>query len=157
MRVVFQVQYLYEHPAWKLVGINVQLVSAKPPAKPDLQKAIPADAELKKLVTESLLDFDQAVKDKNFTNLYNSLSQLWKDQTSPDALQKIFQQFIDKKIDISGIKEVAPVLEPKPAIDKGLLVVQGHYPLKPDRVEFTLRYTLESSAWKLAGIRVQLK
>jgi hypothetical protein len=158
LRVVFNVQYLYEHPAWKLVGINVQLVATKPPAaKPDLQKAIPVDAELKKLVTKTLLDFDQAVKANNFKPFYNSLSRLWKDQTNPEALQKIFQQFIDKKIDISGIKDVSPVLEPKPAINEGLLLVQGHYILKSDRVEFTLRYTLESSAWKLAGISVRVK
>src|SRR5262249_741636 len=119
--------------------------------------AIPAEEELKKLVTKSLLDFDQAVKAKNFENFYNSLSQLWKGQTSPEALQKIFQQFINKNIDISGIKDVAPVVEPKPAIKESFLVVEGHYPLKSERVEFTLRYTLESSAWKLAGIRVKVK
>jgi hypothetical protein len=153
MRVEFRVQYFYEHPAWKLVGINMQLVSAKSA----LQKAIPAEEELKKLLTKSLLDFDQAVKAKNFENFYKSLSQLWKGQTSPEALQKIFQQFIDKNIDISGIEDVAPVLEPKPAIKESFLVVEGHYPLKSERVEFTLRYTLESSAWKLAGIRVKVK
>jgi hypothetical protein len=50
-----------------------------------------------------------------------------------------------------------PVFNHPAAIDAdGVLLVQGYYPTKPNRVVFQLKY-LNEGDWKLVGIDVKLK
>ena len=67
---------------------------------------IPSEVELKAMTLESLLDFNKSVQADDFEILYDSISKLWQDQTSPEKLKALFQTFVDKKIDISPIKKV---------------------------------------------------
>lgn len=124
----------------------------------DEKPPLPSDAELKKLATASLLKFNEAVQAEKFDDFYDSLSDLWKGQTSAVKLKETFQSFIDKEVDIEGIKDVSPTFESKPAIDKeGVLLLKGHYPTKPKRVNFVLKYAYERPDWKLVGIEVNVK
>jgi hypothetical protein len=60
--------------------------------------------------------------------------------------------------DISGIEEVEPVFDSKPAInDDGFLVLKGSYPTQPSKVFFELKYIYEEETWELVGINVNLK
>src|SRR5439155_15954864 len=87
------------------------------------------------------------------TAFYGMLADLWKKETTPQRLQKTFQEFLDKDIDIGAIKDVKPRVAPPTAVnDKGVLVVAGHYPTQPFRVRFELEYARERGGWKLTGI-----
>jgi hypothetical protein len=80
---------------------------------------------------------------------------LWKKQTTPEGVQKIFQEFIDKDIDIGGIASVKPQVAPAPVVnDKGVLLVAGQYPTRPSRVRFELEYIHEPAGWKLVSVLV---
>lgn len=152
--VRFKLDYIQESSAWKLVGINVEVA----PVNSGGTKGVPADAELRTLVTDSLVQFNKAVQAKDFTQFYGSISNVWQDQTTPEKLKQIFQEFIDKKVNISGVADVAPNLDPRPTIDKrGVLVVAGEYPTTPAVVTFRLEYLKEAEQWKLVGINVSVK
>ena len=119
--------------------------------------ALPSGAELKKLSDQSLLSFNSAVQKADFTDFYKSTAKLWQEQTTPDKLKAAFKTFIDQEFDIASVvKNVKPAFEPPPAIDSdGFLVVQGSYPIKPDKLEFVLKYLSEDGAWKLGAINVK--
>jgi 2C-methyl-D-erythritol 2,4-cyclodiphosphate synthase len=150
--LTFTLKYTTEASAWKLVGIDVHV---KP--GPGNTAPVPSNAELKKLTDNTLLSFNSAVQSKDFEEFYKSTSKLWQEQTTADKLMDIFKSFIDKKFDIaSAVKTVKPIFEPAPEINSdGVLVVQGSYPIKPDRLEFVLKYVNEQGAWKLIGINVK--
>ena len=150
--LTFTLKYTDEASAWKLVGIDVHF---KP--GPGKTAQMPSDAELKKLTDNTLLSFNSAVQSKDFDEFYKSTSKLWQEQTTADKLLTIFKSFIDKKFDIASVvKTVKPTFEPAPEINSdGVLVVQGSYPIKPDKLEFVLKYINEESAWKLIGINVK--
>lgn len=150
--LTFTLKYTDEASAWKLVGIDVHF---KP--GPGKTAQVPSNAEVKKLTDNTLLSFNSAVQSKDFEEFYKSTSKLWQEQTTPDKLMAIFKSFIDKKFDIgSVVKTVKPTFEPAPEINSdGVLVVQGSYPIKPDKLEFVLKYINEESAWKLIGINVK--
>lgn len=118
---------------------------------------VPADKELKALVFDSLLAFNQAVQKKDFTQFHKErLSSQFREQFPLEKFAAAFQVFIDKGYDISNIAKSEPVFDAPPAIDSdGLLVVKGQYPTRPNKVTFKLTYIQESSAWKLMGINVQ--
>jgi hypothetical protein len=116
---------------------------------------IPTQAELRRMATAALLDFNQAVKAKDFSSFYDKIADVWKQQTSAPKLQEKFQEFIDKGIDIGPIKNVEPQLDPAaPADEVGVLLVKGYYPTQPAQVQFTLKYVREAAAWKLLSIGV---
>lgn len=152
--VQFTLNYIQESGAWKLVGINVTVA----PSSPSPSKAVPPDTELQPLVTDSLVQFNRAVQSKDFSSLYNSLSRVWQEQTTPEKLKKSFQEFIDKQVNISGVADAAPKLTPRPTIDnRGVLIVAGEYPTKPSTVNFRLEYLKEADQWKLVGINVTVR
>ena len=152
-KVTFRLRYLYQKSAWKILGINVQAT----PYGDKTAKA-PADKELKTLVLDSLLAFNNALQEKSFASFYSQIAKLWRDQTTPEKLQEIFQSFIDKEINIAPIAKLEPVFAGKPAMNTdGILVVKGTYPTAPSKVSFQLKYIYEDTAWKLVGINLDLK
>lgn len=119
---------------------------------------IPSEVQLKAMTLESLLDFNKSVKADDFNVLYDSLSKLWQDQTTPDKLKVLFQSFVDKGIDISPIKKVDPVFNKPAEIDSDdVLTVSGYYPTAPKRVIFRLKYIQEKSDWRLVGIKIDIE
>ena len=173
------VRLVQEGGTWKVLGVRyggVDLAALKvpPPLPPDAEvkrydaavppaariqhpTPVPPEAELERMATAALLDFNEAVQTKDFTALYDKLSEQWKKETNPKGLQKSFQQFIDNNVNIGGIKDVKPQFSPAPAVDdKGALVLAGHYPTQPSPVRFELKYVYEGSAWKPISISVSV-
>ena len=152
-KVTFRLKYIQEKSAWKLLGINVQVV-------PFVEKTgpVPSEKEAKRIALDSLLAFNKALRAKSFDSFYPRIAKLWQAQTTAAKLKEIFQPFIAQDANISGIAEVEPVFDSKPAIDDdGFLVLKGSYPTQPSKVFFELRYVYEDEAWELVGINVNLK
>jgi hypothetical protein len=147
------VRLVKEKDKWAVVGLRyggVDLATIR------ASTAVPAQADLERMVAEALLSFNQAVKAKDFVAFHGKLSQLWKQETTPERLQKAFQPFMDQDIDIGGIKEVKPTISLAGLSDGSALKIAGYYPTKPSHVGFELKYTNESGNWKLMGILVNV-
>ena len=154
--VLFEHKYIYEASAWKLLGIKVN-IGPNTLAKTK-SEIIPPQVEIRSLVQQTMQDFALALKAKDFSKFYKNIAQIWQDQTSLDEFSRIFKSFIDKNIDLTGIKGLEPVLEKPSYLDNnGLLCVQGAYATKPSKSMFNLKYLLENGAWKLAGIKINMK
>jgi hypothetical protein len=140
--------------AVKLDHLNKPLIEpgATGPATPS--PPLPPEAELKKLVTDSVLALNQAIRDKDFQAFHASLSAPLQQKSTPASLMKAFQDFVTRSIDLSPVKTVEPVFEDKPAIDdRGRLHLSGYFPTDP-RVQFDIKYLYEPTAWKIFSIHV---
>ncbi len=116
---------------------------------------VPAETELKSITLETLLSFNKAVQAKDFEAFHGEIAKLWQEQTTPEKLQELFKDFIDKELDISSIKKVEPVFNKPAEIDSdGVLIINGYYPTTPKRVVFRLKYLQEEGDWKLVGIKL---
>jgi len=149
--------------AWKVFSLSGKQAGVAVTKPGDSQKpaasgdTVPETDALKKMATSTLLTFNQSVLKKDFNILYKDVARLWQDQTTPEELQKIFQVFIDKEVDIGGVADVDPVFSKASNIDKdGLLTLTGYYPTEPFQVNFELQYYFEGGQWKLIGINVNL-
>jgi len=117
---------------------------------------VPSESELKTMTLSSLLAFNDGVQEKDFSAFYKKISALWQEQTTPEKLTELFNDFIDKEINIAPIKKVEPVFNKEAKINSdGLLVIAGYYPTTPKRVVFELKYLEEKGDWRLAGINVK--
>jgi len=127
--------------------------------KADASKAeMPSDEELQEIVKKTLLEFDSAVEDADFTDFYDNISKAWKKQTSPSELKTSFQGFIDKKIRITKIKSMDAEFSPDPEIEKEIgyktLKLKGKYDTSPNSTKFLLHYIPDGKDWKLSRIEV---
>jgi hypothetical protein len=118
-------------------------------------KTLPTDAACRKLAMDSVLAFDAVVKTNDCTAFYNRSAKLWQRQTTPEQLKTGFQDFIDKKFDMAGIRSTQPVFSESPALNKDdRLILKGKFPTKPSVVRFDLKYAYEHPEWKLLSIEV---
>jgi hypothetical protein len=125
---------------------------------------VPSEEKLQTLVKTTLFDFGDAVQEGDFTDFHKKIAEVWRDETSPEELNKAFAPFIEKKEIYNFKKGIAPLdakFSPVPAIEKvadlDALVVRGVYPTKPQQTQFELKYTQEDDQWKLIGINVKVK
>ena len=142
---------------WKVQGISLQgaAPASAPPAVSKPTKPVPSDEASRKLASDTLRIFAAAVQTKDFTALHKEIAVLWQAEVSPEKLQSMFQEFIDKNIDLSGVNGVQPVFSDPPALDEHeWLILKGYFPTKPSRVKFDLKYAYEHPNWKLVGLNV---
>lgn len=122
-------------------------------------RKVPGNDELKSLTNSSIVAFGEAINDKDFSGFYLDIADLWQEQTSAEKLQESFKDFFDKDVDLpAAIKGIEPVFDKPATIDSnGILLVEGYYPTKPNRIVFQLKYITEEQDWKLFGIHVATK
>lgn len=125
------------------------------------KKQVPSDAEMQDIVKDTLLDFNDALQDADFTEFYKGVSKPWQKQTSPEKLKEGFQKFIDGKVDISEISSMKASFTTPQSIVKNLgydmLDVKGEYPTSGIKTTFDLQFVPEGKEWKLAAIKVYAK
>jgi hypothetical protein len=133
------------------------LVGKAPSFADAVTKPVPPENEIRQLVRDNLLRFEEAIKSQSFDAFYESVAVHWQDQLTKGQLQRAFQPFIDQKVSLAGIGQANPVFDIPPAVNsEGLLVVAGHYETSPYRVRFAMRFFYELPAWKLFGLDVDL-
>ena len=133
------------------------LVGKAPSFSDAVTKPVPPQNEIRQLVRENLLHFNEAILSKSFDAFFDSVALHWQAQLTKGQLQRAFQPFIDRKIDIATVEKATPVFDDPPAVNsEGLLMVVGHYDSQPYRIQFSMRFIYELPAWKLFGLDVNL-
>ncbi len=109
------------------------------------------------LVKESLRQLGWAIRAEDFTVFHKYISLMWQKQITPQILKEKFQPFIEDKSDflLLALENYKPIFDQDSEIDDNkLLQIQGHYSIKPSRVDFKLAYIQEGYSWKLFSIKV---
>ena len=120
--------------------------------------ALPSEAELKKLVLDSLMAFNKGIQAKSFVEFHKGISILWQKQITPVQLGEAFKTFVEQELDLTPIQNLTPTFDSPAAVNSdGVLVLAGAYPTEPSKVHFTLKYVPENFSWKLVGINVDIK
>ena len=113
---------------------------------------------MKEIARESLLRFNTAIQEQSFTGFYAYVAVSWQRQLTVGQLQRAFQTFIDKHVDLSSASNAGLILDAAPAVNtEGLLLVNGHYPDAETEVHFALKYLYELPRWRLFGIDIAIK
>jgi hypothetical protein len=129
-------------------GVDMATVTRTP--------VVPPTSKLERLVADSLQAFNTAVRAGDFTSFHAILANVWKTETTPKKLQQVFQEFIEKEIDIGLLKDAEPQIAMAAVNESGVLTVSGQYPTESSRVQYELEYANELDSWKLRGISVRV-
>ncbi len=129
--------------------------------KADASKGeLPSDEELQETVKETLMNFNDAVQQGDFSDFHKTISKFWQRQTKPKTFEDGFRQFIERKADISEIRSKEANFTTK-RVDSSKrlkrLIVKGSYPTSPSPTQFELEYIPEGKEWKLFAINVRTR
>jgi hypothetical protein len=130
--------------------------------KADASKGeIPSDEELQEIVKETMMNFNDAIQRGDFSDFHKTISKVWQGQTKPKTFEDGFRSFIEKKVDISSIRDQQARFSPTPKIDTSQrldrLMVEGTYPTSPSPTQFKLQFIPEGEDWKLFAIDVRTR
>ena len=105
------------------------------------QNKVPSERGLEALVKATLLSFNDAVVTGNYAVFHAKLSKPFREQYPPERLEHTFRDFSKKHIDFDVIAALKPGYDPAPKVDdEGRLLVKGHFPTEPLRVNFDLAF-----------------
>ena len=118
---------------------------------------VPKEATLKEIARDTMLNFEQAVRDRDLRRFYDTM---WTARTAISywKFEAAFQDFLDDNVDLSGVQGVEPEFVDPPKLDRTsegiLLVVNGRFDAGGGQVPFTFRYKYEHPIWRLFNINV---
>lgn len=123
------------------------------------KKEVPSETEAQEMAKATLLEFNKAIEQEDFTDFHDTISKTWQKEITPQKFNEAFAEFIEKKVDISDISSEDAEFSPSPAVNKeqgfDMLTLNGEYATSP-KTKFELKYIPEGKEWKLSRIRVVL-
>ncbi|WP_291556725.1 hypothetical protein [Bradyrhizobium sp.] len=129
-------------------------VPAKPTAPP--AEKLPVSVEQAfYLIRSTLLTLNDANRSGNYTVLRDLAAPDFQAKNSAADLADGFADLRRRKFDLFAAALVAPELTAAPALDgKGMLRLTGHFPTRPQQIDFDLLFQNVSTQWRLFGIAV---
>lgn len=151
--VPVQVTFVKEKGGWKIYGIRKPTAGLQSEDEPVDVPDITARATL---VKQSMHDFLVSVAAKDMTHFHASVSNMWKKQTTPEALNDAFRPITEAQADWSVLDTMEPNLSPDaPIDDNGVMTLSGDYPTQPSKVHFKQKYLREGIDWRLIGFNIE--
>ncbi len=157
--VPLTIKFVKEGDDWKINAIEKDKAGISEGEEPKpVSHDVPSNADLVAMVNATTQTFGRSLKARSLDEFYDSISETWKRQTTVEDLNAAFKVFIDAELDLAGIAGMSPVFDMEPAIgENGVLVIEGHYPSTPLRLDFQQKYLQEGSEWKLLGLNMNVK
>jgi hypothetical protein len=141
--------YAIDKPA-SGVKIENKPVNTDMPAVPDANESIV-------LVKDTIRHFARAVNNKDMGKFHTFASQAFQKEVSVAKLNRAFKSFMDMNIDFMVLDSMKPVLDPKPVLNNGILVIRGYYETSPKKLYYDLSYIRENKQWKLLNMNIEIK
>jgi hypothetical protein len=133
----------------------VVLVGCSKKEAPPTPVPVPADAVLQGLAHDTLVLFERARRDDDFTDYYEAMSREYKSFTSPTIFSEAMRRLVDASHDLSEVGNVTPVIT-KTSIFRNpssqrtqIIEFEGSFSIEPKPVMFKLRYVDEDGDWLL--------
>lgn len=135
---------------------------APAPEKADASSGkVPEESQLQDLARTTIVDFNDAIQNEDFTNFHETISKPFQKEASPTRFKQVFQSFIDAGIDLSEVKDLYANFTTPASIDRSAgartLKLKGNYATTPRRANFDLKYIPEGKEWKLIYIEINTK
>jgi hypothetical protein len=145
------------------MAVAVSLVSVSACAQPAEPKPAPVEAappnaeQIVVLLRTTILTLNDALWTGNFTVLRDVSAPGFREANSAARLGVIFDDLMQRRIDLSTAATLAPQLSEVPVVEPrtGMLRIKGFFPAQPQRVDFEMLFQLVGGRWRVFGMSVQ--
>lgn len=143
-----------KRPSQPPFGERWQEVPAKP-ATPPVEKLPVGVEQAFYLIRSTLLTLNDANRSGNYTVLRDLAAPDFQARNSAADLAGSFADLRRRKFDLFAAALIAPQLATAPALDgKGMLRLTGHFPTRPQQIDFDMLFQNVGGQWRLFGIAV---
>ena len=157
---------------WQIYAINKPQSGINPSNSVDKKESnndtnsvslqVPTNQEIITLITDSMQHFSYSVRDKSMKEFYDNISDMWKEQTSLEALNRAFGKVLNANIDFTPLIDTTPKINKVTITPEGVLKVKATYDgkainLNGDYIEVETNYINENGKWKLLGFTFRIK
>lgn len=132
-------------------------------------KQIPLREDLNALTADTIKTFREAIEAGDMGGFYRHMSDSFTIGITLERLQEAYQPYINADVDLTGIETLEPTYHELPVFQdvplgideedffvvQDVMVLEGHYPLKPKPVPFKFSYVYEHPEWKLFQFQVR--
>ncbi len=139
-----------ENGKWKIFAIQKILTDAEKKE----QKLL---AQYTQLARIPLHNLGIALNDNNMSEFYETISDVWKKETSAKELNKTYGLFKEKGVNLLALDRVVPQLTHASINKQKILTLAGYYDLGKNRLTFKEKYLLQKTHWKLVGLSIEIK
>lgn len=137
---------------------NKNIGLEKAPQNEPLKEQFPDEGDRQELVKKTLMEFNKALEQEDFNDFYETISESWQKQITPEQLNQRFAGLIDRRMDLSSINLLEAEFTKQPEIgqknDLRTLLLEGKYDTTPAETNFKLEFVEENKEWKLSAIRI---
>jgi hypothetical protein len=145
---------LEEEGVWRIDSIQPLRADAD---RDTPEAVLPTPIEAVTLIRDATGLFARGVVAGDFTELRDASAPELKAQFSVADLDTQFKAFVDNRINLLPLEEVAPNLSAEPAVDSDAIVrLVGYYPVAGGRVEFDYKFVYRYIGWRLISINVNV-
>lgn len=153
--IPIKISFVKGESGWKIYYIEKPSAGVQDNAA---SQQLPSEAQMVKLVAETMHTFALAVNEKSMAKVHEFSSGIMQRQFSVQKLDEVFASFYRLDSDLRVLDNYSPAFDEKPRItENGVLVIKGHYPTKPSQVFFEFKYIYEGLGWKLVALNVEIK
>ncbi len=175
--IPLKIELIKENGTWKIFSITIPKAGLKETfqepreeeteelkeeeaKEEEIEQYLPVETEAKKIARETLIIFAEAVKEKDFTTFYESISSAWQKQTNSEEIYSAFESFITNEVNLERMPSASIELTEAPFFDEdGLLVLRGKAldvsTTTEINLSFELSYIFEQGNWELFGIHIK--
>ncbi|MGB7068091.1 MAG: hypothetical protein WBD22_01225 [Pyrinomonadaceae bacterium] len=122
---------------------------------------VPSEAQSEALARRTVLDFNEAIKNRDFSDFHSTVSKPFQKEATPERFESVFKDFIDTNPDLSDVSTLPAIFAAEPAIQRELgfktLKLLGKFETSPRPAQFLLKYIPEGKDWKLISIQISTK
>ncbi len=123
-----------------------------------LSAEVPSPLLQEILIKTTLLRLNDANLTGNYSVLHARLAKPFREQFTPDQLQRAFKSFNDQQVDYGSIAAKPAVPTEAAQIDKrGALLLRGYFDTAPKRVYYQLDFLPSENEWKAIKLNVDIK
>ncbi len=116
-----------------------------------------ADNALLDVLRSTLMAANLGNMSGNYTQLYSRLTPTLQTNLRLDQLAQALREFRDRRIDLSEVTTLEPVMFRPPWEDvQGLINLSGYFPTKPQAVRFTLALKRAADGWRIEGLNLDV-
>ena len=106
--------------------------------------------------SETTAKFADAVTRQDFTQFRASVAGLWQKQITVKQLNDTFKAFNEAGIDLRRLAG-DPQITAAEFDEDGALMIAGTYPYETSTFTFRYRYIYEAVAWKVVGVKANVR
>ncbi len=153
-KISLKLRLINSEAGWRINAIEKESAGFKDGS---VGRSLPSVSKQQQLFQDTVTVFAESLSDKSMEKLWDSATTDYRQQISLEKLDQSFGQFFEFAEGYLQLSRQTPTIDGAEIFnDNQIVVIRGHYPVKPVPIYFRQFFFYEGVDWKLDGLSVKV-